>query len=248
MSEAAKRLADMMAQSGRTVFFGGAGVSTESGIPDFRSAHGLYSGAQGRSYEEMLSVGYFARHTEAFWDFYRNVMLYPNARPNAAHLALSRLEEAGRLSCVLTQNIDGLHQKAGSQNVLELHGTVHRNTCLTCGKRFGLEEVLSQPGTPRCPACGGWIKPDVVLYGEPLDEDVLAQAVHAVETCDLLIMGGTSLAVHPAAGLVTYRRPGVPLALINRDETPYDGTARLVIHENIAQVLSDAADLLLQNS
>ncbi len=248
MSEAAKRLADMMAQSGRTVFFGGAGVSTESGIPDFRSAHGLYSGAQGRSYEEMLSVGYFARHTEAFWDFYRNVMLYPNARPNAAHLALSRLEEAGRLSCVLTQNIDGLHQKAGSQNVLELHGTVHRNTCLTCGKRFGLEEVLSQPGTPRCPACGGWIKPDVVLYGEPLDEDVLAQAVHAVETCDLLIVGGTSLAVHPAAGLVTYRRPGVPLALINRDETPYDGTARLVIHENIAQVLSDAADLLLQNS
>ena len=248
MSEAAKRLADMMAQSGRTVFFGGAGVSTESGIPDFRSAHGLYSGAQGRSYEEMLSVGYFARHTEAFWDFYRNVMLYPNARPNAAHLALSRLEEVGRLSCVLTQNIDGLHQKAGSQNVLELHGTVHRNTCLTCGKRFGLEEVLSQPGTPRCPACGGWIKPDVVLYGEPLDEDVLAQAVHAVETCDLLIVGGTSLAVHPAAGLVTYRRPGVPLALINRDETPYDGTARLVIHENIAQVLSDAADLLLQNS
>lgn len=248
MSEAAKRLADMMAQSGRMVFFGGAGVSTESGIPDFRSAHGLYSGAQGRSYEEMLSIGYFARHTEAFWDFYRNVMLYPNAEPNAAHLALSRLEKAGRLSCVLTQNIDGLHQKAGSQNVLELHGTVHRNTCLTCGKRFSLEEVLAQPGTPRCPACGGWIKPDVVLYGEPLDEDVLTQAVHAVETCDLLIVGGTSLAVHPAAGLVTYRRPGVPLALINRDETPYDGMARLVIHENIAQVLSDAADLLLQNS
>lgn len=246
MSEAAKRLAEMMSKSRRTVFFGGAGVSTESGIPDFRSAHGLYSGAQGRSYEEMLSIGYFTRHPDAFWDFYRNVMLYPNAKPNAAHLALSRLEKAGRLSCVLTQNIDGLHQRAGSQNVLELHGTVHGNTCLACGKRCGLDEALAQAAAPRCPSCGALLKPDVVLYGEPLDEDVLSRAVHAVETCELLIVGGTSLVVHPAAGLVTCRRPGVPLALINRDETPCDGMARLVIHENIAQVLSDAADLLLQ--
>ena len=248
MGEAAKRLAEMMAQSGRTVFFGGAGVSTESGIPDFRSAHGLYRGAQGRSYEEMLSIGYFTRHAGAFWDFYRNVMLYPNAKPNAAHLALSRLEKAGRLSCVLTQNIDGLHQRAGSQNVLELHGTVHSNTCLSCGKRYGLDEVLAQPAVPRCPACGRLIKPDVVLYGEPLDEDVLARAIHAVETCELLIVGGTSLVVHPAAGLIGYRRPGVPLTLINRDATPYDGMARLTVHENISQVLSGAADILLQNT
>ncbi|MDD6144174.1 MAG: NAD-dependent protein deacylase [bacterium] len=237
------QLSEMIAKAQNIVFFGGAGVSTASGIPDFRSAHGLYSGAQGRSYEEMLSHGYFMRHNDAFWAFYKNVMLYPDAKPNAAHLALARLEKQGKLKAVLTQNIDGLHQLAGSQNVLELHGTVHRNFCMQCGWQTDLAGILAQDGAPVCPVCGGRIKPDVVLYGEMLDEDVTDRALTAIAQCDLLIVGGTSLVVHPAAGFITYRRPTTPLVLINRDETPYDDRAQLVIHEDIAKVLDEAIPL-----
>ena len=237
------QLSEMIAKAQNIVFFGGAGVSTASGIPDFRSAHGLYSGAQGRSYEEMLSHSYFMRHNDAFWAFYQNVMLYPDAQPNAAHLALARLEKQGKLKAVLTQNIDGLHQLAGSQNVLELHGTVHRNFCMRCGEWTDLAWVAQGEGTPACPACGGLLKPDVVLYGEMLDEDVTDRALSAIAKCDLLIVGGTSLVVHPAAGFITYRRPTTPLVLINRDETPYDDRAQLVIHEDIAKVLDEAIPL-----
>lgn len=238
-----EQLSQMIAKAGNIVFFGGAGVSTASGIPDFRSAHGLYSGAQGRSYEEMLSHGYFMRHEDAFWAFYKHVMLYPDAKPNAAHLALARLEKMGKLKAVLTQNIDGLHQLAGSEKVLELHGTVHRNYCMNCGWEADLGDVLAQEGTPKCPVCGGRIKPDVVLYGEMLDQDVTDRALSAIAKCDLLIVGGTSLVVHPAAGFITYRRPATPLVLINRDETPYDDRAQLVIHEDIGKVLNEAIPL-----
>lgn len=239
------QLQAMIQQAKDIVFFGGAGVSTLSGIPDFRSAHGLYNAPGGRSYEEMLSIGYFTRSPDAFWQFYRNVMLYPQAKPNAAHLALSRLEEQGKLSAVITQNIDGLHQAAGSRNVMELHGSVHRNRCMACGKFYTLEELPAADGSPRCTGtpgkpCGGLIKPEVVLYGEQLDGDLLDAAIAAIRRCDLLIVGGTSLVVHPAAGLISYRRPSAKMALLNRDETPYDHTADLVLHEDVGQVLSQA--------
>ncbi len=237
MNEAIQKLAQMMEEAQNVVFFGGAGVSTASGIPDFRSAHGIYSGAQGRSYEEMLSHGYFMRHMDAFWAFYKNVMLYPNAEPNAAHKALKRLETQGKLSAVITQNIDGLHQKAGSSRVLELHGTVHRNFCMRCGEETGLAYVAEAEGTPVCPSCGGRIKPDVVLYGEELDNDVINEALDAIRKADLIIVGGTSLVVQPAAGFIMYRRPSCRLALINRDETPYDDHADLVIHQDLGKVL-----------
>ena len=237
-----KQLRDWIEQAKNIVFFGGAGVSTASGIPDFRSAHGLYAGAQGMSYEEMLSIGYFEAHPDEFWRFYRDVMLYPQARPNGAHLALCRLEQQGKLKAVLTQNIDGLHQAAGSQHVLELHGTVHRNPCMKCGRVHTLSQVLAQTGTPRCEACGGMLRPGIVLYGEPLDDRVMSEAVHAVRQCDLLLVGGTSLVVYPAAGLIRYRRMGTPLILLNRDNTPYDGEATLVVHQDIATVLGEAVD------
>jgi len=242
MNEAAAALSQRIAQAHNIVFFGGAGVSTESGIPDFRSAHGLYAGAQGRSYEEMLSHGYFMRQPEGFWQFYKEVMLYPDAEPNGAHRALARLEKQGKLKAVLTQNIDGLHQAAGSEQVLELHGSVHRNSCMRCHARYTLADVLAQEGVPVCPLCGGMIKPDVVLYGEPLDESVIDGALDAIRKCDLLIVGGTSLVVHPAAGFIAYRRKDVPLVLINRDATAYDGEAQLVIRENIAGVLEEAIE------
>jgi len=237
MDDAIQQLAQMINEAENIVFFGGAGVSTASGIPDFRSAHGIYSGAQGRSYEEMLSHGYFMRHMDAFWAFYKNVMLYPDAQPNAAHKALQRLEEQGKLGAVITQNIDGLHQKAGSSKVLELHGTVHRNFCMRCGEMTDLTYVVNAEGTPKCPACGGRIKPDVVLYGENLDDDVVAEALAAIRKCDLIIVGGTSLVVQPAAGMIMYRRPSAKLVLINRDETPYDDHADLVIHQDLGTVL-----------
>lgn len=238
LSPAVEKLRRMIDESRDVVFFGGAGMSTESGIPDFRSAHGLYNRAEGKSYEEMLSIDYFMRDPDAFWSFYKSVMLYPDARPNAGHFALARLEKQGKLRAVLTQNIDGLHQDAGSRNVLELHGTVRRNLCLRCGKAYDLAYVLAQPGTPRC-ACGGTLRPDIVFYGETLNERVLTAAVRAVERCDLLIVGGTSLTVYPAAGLVEYRRRA-KLALLNRDETPYDRRADLIVRDSVAQAL-DAA-------
>ena len=237
MEQAIARLSEMIEKAQNIVFFGGAGVSTASGIPDFRSAHGIYSGAQGRSYEEMLSHGYFVRHTDAFWAFYKNVMLYPDAKPNAAHRALKRLEDQGKLKTVITQNIDGLHQKAGSSHVLELHGTVHRNFCLRCGEMTDLAYVAQAEGTPECPACGGRLKPDVVLYGENLDDDVVNDALTAIRKSDLIIVGGTSLVVQPAAGMIMYRRPSCRLVLINRDETPYDDQADLVIHQDLGTVL-----------
>ena len=237
MDEAIRKLEEMINQAQSIVFFGGAGVSTASGIPDFRSAHGIYSGAQGRSYEEMLSHGYFMRHEDAFWQFYKNVMLYPNAKPNAAHNAIRRLEEQGRLCAVVTQNIDGLHQAAGSRTVWELHGTVHRNFCMRCGEGFDLSWVTDTQGTPKCPSCGGRIKPDVVLYGENLDDDVVQGALDAIRAADLIIVGGTSLVVQPAAGMIMYRRPSCGLVLINRDETPYDDQADLVIHSDLCAVL-----------
>lgn len=239
-NQSIQQLAQWIHQANEIVFFGGAGVSTASGIPDFRSAHGIYAGPHGKTYEEMLSHDYMLLHPEAFWDFYRNVMLYPDAQPNAAHDALAAMEAAGKLTCVVTQNIDGLHQAAGSQKVQELHGSVHRNYCMGCGKRFSLPEILPMDNVPHCPHCGGVIRPDVVLYGEPLDDDVTAAALRAIRTCDLLIVGGTSLVVYPAAGMIQYRRARCNLVLINRDDTAYDRQAELVIHQDIGEVLTEA--------
>jgi len=237
-AKAADELRRMIENSKRVVFFGGAGMSTESGLPDFRSAHGLYNRAEGRSYEEMLSIGFFQREPDAFWQFFKNVMLYPDAKPNAGHYALARLERRGKLSAVVTQNIDGLHQAAGSERVYELHGTVHRNPCIRCGKVYDLAYVLAQEGTPHC-TCGGVLRPDIVFYGEQLNTAVVDAAVNAIAGCDLLIVGGTSLTVYPAAGLLNYRR-GAKLVLINREQTAYDHQADLVIRESIAAVLDGA--------
>lgn len=230
-------------ESKRAVFLGGAGVSTASGIPDFRSAHGIYQQKKaGLSYEEMLSHGYFVRHTEEFYRFYRDVMLYPDARPNGAHYALAKLEQEGKLRAVVTQNIDGLHQLAGSQNVLELHGSELRNTCLSCGKKYGMEKILQSEGVPTC-TCGGVIKPDVVLYGEQLNEGDLRKAIRYAAEADLMIVAGTSLVVYPVAGLVEYLQPGAKLAIVNRDPTPYDGKADLVIREDLGAVLEGCAGI-----
>lgn len=239
-------LRNMIRNSKRIVFFGGAGTSTESAIPDFRSESGLYRTETSGAYppEVMLSHSFFVSHTEEFFEFYKTKMIYRNARPNAAHFALVRLEEEGKLAAVITQNIDGLHQMAGSRNVLELHGSVHRNTCLSCGAKYGLDAVADSPETiPRCTACGGIIKPDVVLYGESLDMDVLNAAVSAVEQADMLIVGGTSLTVNPAAGLVRYYR-GDRLVLINKSSTPYDRNADLIINDSIGGVLEAALQSL----
>lgn len=228
-------------KSQRMVFLGGAGVSTASGIPDFRSAHGLYQQKkQGLSYEEMLSHDYFIHHTAAFYDFLRNVMLYPDAKPNGAHYALAQLERAGKLQAVITQNIDGLHQMAGSKNVLELHGSELRNTCQSCGKQYGMEKILESQGIPRC-SCGGVIKPDVVLYGESLNQRDLEKAIGYAEETDLMLVGGTSLVVYPVAGLVEYLRPSAKLVILNRDPTPYDSRADLILRGDLAEELEAAA-------
>lgn len=223
-------------ESQRIVFFGGAGVSTESGIPDFRSVDGLYNQQYAYPPEEILSHSFFFRQPEEFFRFYRAKMLPLQAQPNAAHLKLAELEQAGKLTAVITQNIDGLHQKAGSHNVLELHGSVWRNYCLNCGKAHSPESIRDGEGVPLC-ACGGRIKPDVVLYEEGLDEDVLAASIHHLRQADTLIVAGTSLTVYPAAGLIRYFK-GKHLVLINRDATPMDGLATLIIRENVGQVLS----------
>jgi NAD-dependent deacetylase len=238
LSPAVESLRQLIDRSKNIVFFGGAGMSTESGIPDFRSAHGLYNQAEGKSYEDMLSIRFFLNHPDEFWQFYKTVMLYPQAKPNAGHYALVRLERQGKLKAIVTQNIDGLHQDAGSQRVYELHGTVRRNLCLACGKTYGLEYILAQEGTPHCP-CGGTLRPDIVFYGEPLANDVMDESLRAVMNSDLLIVGGTSLTVYPAAGLLNYRREA-KLALLNRDATPFDQHADLVVRDNIAQALDMA--------
>ena len=234
MSDPLRQLQTIVGAHRRIVFFGGAGVSTASGIPDFRSREGLYAQRFDYPPEEMLSHRFFIGHREEFFRFYREKILCPGALPNAAHHKLAELEQAGKLLAVVTQNIDGLHQKAGSKNVLELHGSIHRNYCEECGKRFGLQ-VREQPGVPRC-ACGGFVRPDVVLYGETLDEAVLRRSQKAIRQCDLLIIGGTSLAVYPAAGLVQ-DFCGDALVIINRGEIHRESRADLVVDDDIARVL-----------
>lgn len=232
-------LADVVSRSTSIVFFGGAGVSTESGIPDFRSADGLYNQDLGLSIapEEILSHSFFMKHTGQFYDYYKTNIVHSEARPNTAHLALAQLEREGKMSAVITQNIDGLHQMAGSREVIELHGSVHRNYCLTCGRRYGLDVVLEAPSIPKC-TCGGVIRPDVVLYEEPLDETVIARAVRALSRADTLIVGGTSLVVYPAAGLIDLFH-GSDLVLINKEPTPADDRATLVIHDAIGKALAE---------
>ena len=231
--EAAAELSERFARARRAVFFGGAGVSTASGIPDFRSADGLYHQHFAYPPEEMLSHGFFASHTAEFYEFYRERMICLEARPNQAHVKLAELERTGHLAAVVTQNIDGLHQMAGSQEVLELHGSVHRNVCQRCGETYSAEWVLATEGVPRCEKCGGLVKPDVVLYGEQLDERVLLASVEAIARADLLVIGGTSLVVYPAAGLVDYFG-GSDLVIVNRDPTPADAGADLVCACDIA--------------
>lgn len=230
-----EKLQKIIDNSKSTVFFGGAGISTESGIPDFRSVDGLYNQKYDVPPEVILSHTYFMDHTKAFYDFYRDKMLALWAKPNAAHLKLAELEKCGRLDCVITQNIDGLHQAAGSKKVYELHGSVHRNYCMKCGRPYGAKFILESKGVPKC-ECGGIIKPDVVLYEEPLDNDTVSNAVKAIRNADTLIISGTSLTVYPAAGMVNYFN-GSNLVLINRDATPADSYADLVIHEKAGEVL-----------
>ena len=228
-------LKEWVEESNYIVFFGGAGVSTESQIPDFRSVDGLYNQQYDYPPETILSHSFFLRKPEEFYRFYRNKMLFPDAKPNKAHLALAELERQGKLKAVVTQNIDGLHQAAGSKEVLELHGSVHRNYCMRCRKFYPMEDILNSTGIPKC-SCGGTIKPDVVLYEEGLDDDVIGRSVMHIRNADLLIIGGTSLTVYPAAGLVNYYR-GSRLVLINKSATPMDHSADLVIAEPIGETL-----------
>lgn len=233
-----ERLQAVVEKARRMVFFGGAGVSCESGIPDFRSAAGLYASRYGNiPPEEILSRAFFQQHTEMFFRFYREKMLYPDAKPNAAHLALARWEAEGRLRSVVTQNIDGLHTDAGSRRVWELHGSVRRNHCVACGRFYGLQAVVDTVGIPRC-ACGGVIKPDVVLYGEALEEQVLHGAVQDIRQADVLIVGGTSLNVYPAAGLLRYFS-GDRLVVVNKTPTPADSGASLVLQGEIGRILGE---------
>ena len=232
-------LKQWLSESENIVFFGGAGVSTESKIPDFRSTDGLYNQQYAYPPETILSHTFYMRRPEEFYRFYRNKMLFPDAEPNRAHKALATLEQEGRLRAVITQNIDGLHQKAGSREVLELHGSVLRNYCTKCGKFYGLEAVLESEGVPRC-TCGGVIKPDVVLYEEGLDQHTLQKAVYYISNADVLIIGGTSLTVYPAAGLIDYYG-GKKLVLINKSVTSMDSRADLVISGPIGEILGDAA-------
>ena len=239
MEQDVEKLQELVDQYDRIVFFGGAGVSTESKIPDFRSTDGLYNQQYAYPPETILSHTFYMRRPEEFYRFYRNKMLFPDAEPNRAHKALAKLEQEGRLRAVITQNIDGLHQKAGSREVLELHGSVLRNYCTKCGKFYGLEAVLESEGVPRC-ICGGVIKPDVVLYEEGLDQHTLQKAVYYISNADVLIIGGTSLTVYPAAGLIDYYW-GKKLVLINKSVTPMDSRADLVISGPIGEILGDAA-------
>lgn len=241
-----EQLATWIESSEYIVFFGGAGTSTESGIPDFRSAAGLYQSEHQSPYppEVMLSHSFFMKHPEVFFDFYRSKMLHPDAQPNGCHRLLSRLEEAGKLKAIITQNIDGLHQSAGSNMVLELHGSVHRNHCMDCRRFFSLQDIMGMDElVPRCPDCGGIVKPDVVLYEEELNHQVLTRAIAEISTADLLIIGGTSLTVHPAAGLVTYFH-GSKTVLLNADPTPYDHRAGLIITDRIGQVMTEVDRLI----
>ena len=235
MDEKLETLRQWIAESHNIVFFGGAGVSTESGIPDFRSVDGLYNQQYAYPPETIISHSFYVRYPEEFYRFYKDRMLFADAKPNAAHRALAKLEADGRLKAVITQNIDGLHQMAGSREVLELHGSVHRNYCTRCGKFYSLDDVIRSEGVPRCD-CGGTVKPDVVLYEEGLDSNTLEKSVRYIRQADMLIIGGTSLVVYPAAGLIDYYR-GSKLVLINKDATARDSQADLVINGGIGEVL-----------
>lgn len=230
-----RTLQQMIKESNDIVFLGGAGVSTESGLPDFRGEGGLYEAREAFPPEYLLSHSCFIDHTDRFYAFYQKHLLRQDIQPNAAHKKLAQLESMGKLSAVITQNIDGLHQMAGSKNVWELHGSVHRNFCMACGRSFDLAFMKNSAGVPHCP-CGGIVKPDIVLYGEPLDDGTLKGAVHAIERADILIVGGTSLSVYPAAGLLDAYR-GHRLVLINLSPTPFDGRANLLIRNRIGRTL-----------
>lgn len=231
-----EQLQQMIDESGNIVFFGGAGVSTESGIPDFRSVDGLYHQQYAYPPETILSHSFYVQNKEEFYRFYKNKMLCLEAEPNAAHKKLAELEEAGKLKAVITQNIDGLHQKAGSKTVYELHGSVHRNYCESCHKLYDAEYILRSEGIPKC-SCGGTLKPDVVLYEEGLDDHTIQNSIHAIRSADMMIIGGTSLVVYPATGLIDYFQ-GKYLVLMNKQATKADGCADLVIQKPIGEVLS----------
>lgn len=231
-----EKLRAWVSQSERIVFFGGAGVSTESGIPDFRGVDGLYRQKYDQPPEVILSADYFYRHTDSFYRFYRDKMLVTDAQPNAAHKWLAQKEREGTVRAVITQNIDGLHQKAGSKNVFELHGSIYKNRCVRCNRFYETEYIVKSEGVPKC-ECGGVIKPEVVLYGESLDAAVLEGAIDAIMSADLLIVGGTSLAVYPAAGLIDYYRGG-RLALINKTSTARDVRAGVVLRKPIGEVFA----------
>lgn len=231
-------LQEIIDTSNNIVFFGGAGVSTESGIPDFRSENGIFESLRkyGDTPENLVSHSYYLDHTEEFFNYYKDTLVFDEAMPNPAHTALAKLEKAGKLRAVITQNIDGLHQKAGSKNVMELHGSIHRNYCQICGKQYGLNHILESDGIPRC-ECGGVVKPDVVLYEEPLNNTIMNFSIDYISRAETLIIGGTSLVVYPAAGLINYFN-GKNLVLINKSETPYDNLASLVINDAIGEVFS----------
>ena len=230
---------NLLDSSDNIVFFGGAGVSTESNIPDFRSANGLYNEKLKSTYapEEILSHDFFMEHTEEFYKFYKSKMIYKGAKPNAAHIALAKLEKVGKLKAVITQNIDGLHQMAGSKNVLELHGSVHRNYCIKCGHFYDLDHIMESKNIPLCKKCNGVVKPDVVLYQENLNNQIIEGAVNYIINSDIFIIGGTSLSVYPSAGLVNYYR-GSKLFLINKTKTPFDNKADYVYYGNIGGLFS----------
>ncbi|WP_294156065.1 NAD-dependent protein deacylase [uncultured Clostridium sp.] len=245
MSTQIDKLIQILKDSNNIVFFGGAGVSTESNIPDFRSSNGLWNEKLqiNLTPEQLVSHTMFMRYPEEFFEFYRDKLIYPEAKPNAAHIALAKLEKMGKLKAIITQNIDGLHQAAGSKNVFELHGSVLRNYCMKCGAFYDEKFILKSKGIPTCPKCDGRVKPDVVLYEEGLDNDVITGAVRAISQADTLIIGGTSLVVYPAAGLIDYFK-GKNLILINKSSTSADNKADLVIHAAIGKVLREAVNNL----
>ncbi|MGL5648375.1 MAG: NAD-dependent protein deacylase [Clostridium sp.] len=245
MNNKIEELTKILRESDNIVFFGGAGVSTESDIPDFRSANGLFNEKLNMTFtpEQLVSHSFYVRYPEEFFNFYKAKLIYPNAKPNAAHIALAKLEALGKLKAVITQNIDGLHQAAGSKNVFELHGSVLRNYCTKCGQFYDEKFILNSNGVPKCTNCGNIIKPDVILYEEGLDNNIINGAIAAISKADTLIIGGTSLVVYPAAGLIDYFR-GKNLILINKSSTSADSKATLIINDSIGKVLGEAVNNL----